>query len=56
MDLVKLSYIGPTLMAFFHIDAFFTNDLLQQIINADDIVLQLKMRNPICEQCITAGQ
>ena len=43
-------------MALFHIDALFTNDLLQQIIDVDDVVLQFKVLNPICEQCITAGQ
>ncbi len=43
-------------MALFHIDALFTNDLLQQIINVDDVVLQLIVRNPIGEECITAGQ
>ncbi len=43
-------------MALFHIDAPFTNDLLQQIINVDDVVLQLKVRNPIGEKCITTGQ
>ncbi len=30
-------------MALFHIDALFTNDLLQQILNVDDVELQLKV-------------
>ncbi len=30
-------------MALFHVDALFTNDLLQQIINMDDVVLQCEI-------------
>ena len=32
------------------------NGLLQQIIKVDDVVLHLKVRNPIRQKCITAGQ
>ncbi len=34
-------------MALFHIDALLTNDLLQQIIKVDEVILYLKVRNPI---------
>ncbi len=40
----------PVSMALFHIDAPFTNDILQHIINIDNV------RNPIGGKCITTGQ
>ncbi len=42
-------------MALFHIDALLANDLLQQIIKVDDVVLHLKVGNPIRQKGITAG-
>ena len=46
----------PTLMALFQIDALLANDLFQQIIKVDEVVLYLKVGNPICQECITAEQ
>ncbi len=43
-------------MALFHIDALLANGLLQQIIKEDEVILYLKVGNPICQECITAGQ